>query len=232
MTKCRKILLLLPVVLMVLVVALVFGPSFWPSGEPSYGGLTLSEWLEVHSGISSSSKTSAQAEDAIRHIGTEAVPYFIKWIQSEPSEWATRLEKTRNIVKVFTFPDSRRMIQLRERPSYAVEGFKILGPQAKAAIPALTNFLNGSGPNTRSAMFALAYIGKDSLPSLMPCLTNQPARIRLYAVESMPLLGTNARPAVPTLLKALNDPDTRVRMRVTNTLRQIAPEALNRATQK
>jgi HEAT repeat protein len=47
---------------------------------------------------------------------------------------------------------------------------------------------------------------------------------------SLRYCGVKARPAVPALLKFLNDPDLKVRENTTNALLKIDPEALKRAT--
>src|SRR5215471_16006553 len=61
--------------------------------EPRYKGRSLSWWIRVYS---DSSPTEAAAEDfpkfteiehAIRTIGTNALPFLLKWIQKEPPSW-------------------------------------------------------------------------------------------------------------------------------------------------
>jgi hypothetical protein len=49
----------------------VVAMNVWP-WEPVYQGRKLSKWLE-HSG--------EEADNAVRHIGTNALPYLVRWIR-------------------------------------------------------------------------------------------------------------------------------------------------------
>jgi len=66
-------------------VILVF--SLWPrEREPKYNGVTLSKWLERYN------DNKPQAAEAIRHIGTNALPFLLRWIQYETPGWRKTLE--------------------------------------------------------------------------------------------------------------------------------------------
>src|SRR5947208_533266 len=72
--KKRRVMLVLAGVLAGLVVFLVWLGKL----EPEYQGKTLSEWL--HSPDSDSRETQAVA---VRAIGTNALPWLLKWIQKD-----------------------------------------------------------------------------------------------------------------------------------------------------
>jgi len=55
----------------------------------------------------------------------------------------------------------------------------------------------------------LPYLGPDAVPPLAATLTNQ-YPYRLLVVNSLPPLGTNARPLVPELIQLLGDKDEMV----------------------
>ena len=58
--------------------------------EPTYGGKRLSEWvLELPPNTSPGGDSGA--EIAIRHIGTNSLPYLMKWISYEPAAWRIKL---------------------------------------------------------------------------------------------------------------------------------------------
>src|SRR4051794_5024002 len=57
--------------------------------EPEYGGKKLSEWVE--SMRSPGYTTYAQAKNGILEIGSNAVPYLLKWIRYEPPSWKSKL---------------------------------------------------------------------------------------------------------------------------------------------
>src|SRR3954469_4010547 len=92
-------------IVLVLLAAGVIGlcAFLWPEPEPRYQGRKLSQWLLLRdsappftrpNGLNArlasfksfpavSYGSSAETEDAIRHIGTNALPYLVKWIQYE-----------------------------------------------------------------------------------------------------------------------------------------------------
>ena len=64
---------------------------FWPRGpkEPEYQGKKLSEWVTFHSHGSKVAPNNPDfAASAIRNIGTNAVPWLVRWIAYEPPPWA------------------------------------------------------------------------------------------------------------------------------------------------
>jgi HEAT repeat protein len=67
------------------------------------------------------------------------------------------------------------------------------------------------------------------VPSLVKALADTNFVIRLVAARGLGLFGTNAQPAVPVLVRLLNDRNSRVRPDATNALRKIDPEAAARA---
>ena len=55
--------------------------------EPSYNGRTLSEWS-----ISGGDIKLNEAEDAIRHIGTNSLPFVLRWVTAEPLAWRNKVD--------------------------------------------------------------------------------------------------------------------------------------------
>jgi HEAT repeat protein len=63
--------------------------ALWPGErEPEYQGRTLSEWITAYSVISD---TNSAAADALRHIGTNALPFLVKWVRYQSPAWRTNL---------------------------------------------------------------------------------------------------------------------------------------------
>src|SRR6266851_1788528 len=54
---------------------------FSPEREPSYQGRSLSQWLEVTGQFS---PEGTPVDEAIRHIGTNALPCLFRWIRGKP----------------------------------------------------------------------------------------------------------------------------------------------------
>ena len=123
----------------VVVIAVLFAIAWPGEKEPEYQRKKLSEWLDAYqsaaffSGIGADQRTK-EAEDAVRHIGTNALPWLLRWLKAETPGW--RLGLSRNL------PWQGRMERLRTwlvnantKAEAAVTGFEILGEQASAASP-------------------------------------------------------------------------------------------------
>ncbi|HWQ92164.1 MAG TPA: hypothetical protein VN673_10870, partial [Clostridia bacterium] len=204
--------------------------------EPHFEGRPLSAWLAIHREhvYTQDSPDFEKAQEAVQAIGTNAVPFLLKWIRQEPPSWQrsarARLPRWIGESDLASFfidgPGS-------DRASAADLGFGILGSNAVSAIPELTGML--SDPKTprtakraASAMSSLGYPGFRQLTAVLAD-TNHPNRgtipwcLRLAAYS----VGTNA--CVPPLVAALNDPDSSVRASAGRVLGNIAPEALTNA---
>jgi hypothetical protein len=80
--------------------------AFWPGEkEPEYKGKKLSEWLNVvatnlsiedvtafeeHHFAEIKSAASLEGIGAVRSIGTNAVPWFVKWVERDRPAWRTK----------------------------------------------------------------------------------------------------------------------------------------------
>jgi len=61
----------------------------------------------------------------------------------------------------------------------------------------------------------------DSVPVLTRLLGSQSRRVRLLAAEGLESIGEDARPAIPTLLRRLDDPDPETRQQISQTLYRV-----------
>src|SRR3989442_1418947 len=86
------------------------------STEPTYKGRTLRQWLAVYDNADEGGPEEQKAIAAVRGMGTNAIPYLIKWITDD--DW--------------------RVYQP------AVNMFKALGPEAATAVPDLGRMLMGT----------------------------------------------------------------------------------------
>src|SRR5947207_12947583 len=55
--------------------------------QPEYGGRKLEEWLKLYAESRSSFTDGQEAAEAVRHIGTNALPWLLEWTDYEPSGW-------------------------------------------------------------------------------------------------------------------------------------------------
>jgi HEAT repeat protein len=94
------------------------------SSEPSYGGKSLSSWLDAYGAGPGGYKPNPQADDALHHIGTNAVPDLLRLL------YATNYTGKDKPFMAVTPPASWEHWK-------AFLGFQVLGPLGKAAIPEL-----------------------------------------------------------------------------------------------
>jgi hypothetical protein len=105
-----------------------------------YQGKKLSEWLQVWS-VSGSRVEADEAEAAVHAMGTNALPFLLKWVTYQNPRWKDQLWGSGFV------PGFVRKSQLMQelggtaaeaRASHAMLGFRALGPlQASPAVPEL-----------------------------------------------------------------------------------------------
>ena len=215
----RRVYLILGVVGVVLAGVLLV--VFSREREPEYGGKRLSEWVMK--------LPDDAAEKAIRQIGTNALPYLLKWIGYAVPAWKGRLYEAVNpnlnsLNSEWGLYDKRDL-----RATQASSAFAFLGLQAQVVIPELTLMLNDSKKiaNATAAASALVLLGPDGLPPVMAVLTNRqkPPVLRYFVAIEIGLWGTNTEQVVRVLKDLLIDSDSLVREGATNALGNIEHRA-------
>lgn len=183
--------------------------------EPRYEGRSLSEWLRLHEQEVTTRQRhfTGKPADAVRHIGTNGLPFLVKWMQEYRmlSPWKVTL---RNYAADLGPPAGEiwaQTVAKRERRAHlAFSGFEILGETVAPAIPDLVRVANqGKSGSSPLAIGALAHLGKDALSPLLALMTNSAFPFRneaMMSVGTMHYLGTNAHPAVVLLIQSLSDP--------------------------
>jgi hypothetical protein len=163
--------------------------------EPTYKGQPLSHWIEILNGGFLSSKSwpdideiegGAEAQEALEHIGAEAVPFLLKQIPATGAMVAFRV----------IGPAARSAI-----PQLVAMATNELEAARTSERPAGGLSAIGYYPLT-----VLGWIGPDALPELSKILTNynEPG-IRFSAILAIGTMGAKAVPAVPALLPCVND---------------------------
>jgi hypothetical protein len=194
--------------------------------EPTYEGHPLSYWVERYSVERFTPRTDItrdeEVAEAIKNIGTNAIPFLLKWIAYQPS-----LLRSKTEVLVQKLPSTWQPIFRSKHESLAdkaMSSFALLGDTTSNAIPALS-FLAITTTNETLAIrstIALAWIGPTALPALLAISTNSPALVRACAITAIPYLGRGALPAIPTIIKSLNDTDPQVSCAAAQTLGGLA----------
>jgi len=219
MLKKRMLLLLVVGGALVLV-----GLAWFSRGpEPEYGGKKLSEWVET---LGRHPLTQDEVcSEAIRQIGSNAIPSLLKWIRYEPPAWRKRFGE---LCSFFGLESSRRGDFLA---SGATMAFGRLGPQGAGAVRELSQLLNDpeAGSGAARAADALSDLKEAGLLALVASLTNPDVERRRIIVSQIGSMGVAARPALPELVKLLGDPDVGVQETVTNAIWWIDHRALEPA---
>ena len=175
--------------------------------EPSYGGRSLSEWLARLAAVPDGDPPQqAQAAAAIRQIGTNALPYLLKWIQYKPLPWTKALNRiTGGLIGKYDFlSDYKNAI----RAEQAMEAFRALGPGACAAIPQLLRLMNDpsrswSAGRAASVIVRMGTNARPALPALIRLLTNTNPWAAFGAVTALGDLTLEPQLVVPALAPCL-----------------------------
>jgi len=171
----------------------------WPAEpEPQYQGKRLSSWLLDNGPFPSGHQEGAG--EAIVQMGTNALPFLLKWLSYQPPAWrdkaANAYDKVPLPVRSQAIRDwvaAGRAQQLSESSLWA---FQLLGAKAAPAVPELTRMLEDpkKSPLAGRVMYCLGGIG-------------EPARSALPVIQSFvhsanPSL---ARDAVITIRRIIPD---------------------------
>ena len=235
----RRILLLLALVAVVAVLVL-----FWPRGpkEPVYQGKRLTEWIQQAQWPTRRFPTQPEREradaarQAIKAIGTNALPYLVSEFVRPESKWRTSFNRWASKHPSIRF----RFADFDTRVLAAANGLGILGRDAAPALPTLAEYLGDSRMGFTAAMamgkaedlaipyFLKAIASGDSLaaenagkvianlmqmrdtepaiPGLIQMLQHTNESTRRVAAWTLGGLRSQTEAMVPALTTALSDP--------------------------
>jgi hypothetical protein len=194
MPKHRLILAILAVGLLAALIITLTRPR-----EPSYQGQGLSHWVHnyVMSGFGVEDE-KRQSNDAIKRIGTNAIPCLMAWLRHEEPPWKQEFYQLAEYLPERVRPRPR--VQL----CYGVPAaFRALGPEARCAVPELTKLANDTNHLIRGALAttSLGYIPLEDVTPLVTVLTNPNLFLRGVAWDAIRSQGTNAAAAIPLLVQ-------------------------------
>jgi hypothetical protein len=178
------------------------------SRQTTYQGKTLPQWAsQFHTNRWPLDK---QAEAAIKHFGTNAIPVLLEmmlrqqkpyriWLGAHaPKKWLTWFR----ISSGQEYKD-----EIDAGRSAAAAAFKALGDAAGPAVPGLIGLLHHKDQRIRYlAVFALRTLGpitKPALPDLIECLKDPEFTIRDDAVISMGTIHAEPERVVPIVMEFL-----------------------------
>jgi len=175
------------------------------SREPVYQGRLLSSWLRDLR--DPSALTRHRAQEAVRQMGTNAVPTLRGVLHVEDSAFKTNLWallERQSLLKV-------SFLRARERRVSAAEACVVLGAEAKIAIPDLVEFSKGDSFCFNLAESALGSMGQAAVPRLSLALTDRSYDMRRLAAGALAAMGPAAQEAAPALTERLKDDYASVR---------------------
>ncbi len=194
-------------VLATLIILVVVGGAWvvWHAPtEPVYQGKRLRVWLAGYSGTNRDRQVT---DEAVRHIGTNAIPTLLKMLRAHDSPleskllfWATRY---RALVIHYTNPSVLN--------DHAFMAFQALGPEAASAVPELIKILEQNVSRSSESYTArtLAVIGpgaKAAVPLLMREATSTNLTDHSDALWALGQIHADPDKAVPILISALGNP--------------------------
>jgi hypothetical protein len=200
-----------------------------PAPEPVYNGKPLSYWLRGYGySYDTNLPSSAQADAALREIGTNAVPTLLRMLRAHDSPLKTRFLKWAFRYRYFriNYP-SAGTINLE-----ACHGFRALGPNAYGAVPELIRVLDEkASPNLVSfSAMALAGIGPDAhaaVPSLLRMAVTTNENLRNSAFYALGQIHADPRGVIPVLARGLHDPSPMIRAWAASGLGNFGPDAIS-----
>jgi hypothetical protein len=194
--------------------------------DPIYNGKKLTVWIHTYTTAGRFSRVGNEADDAVRHIGTNCIPVLLKMLSQKDSALKLR---------VFEWVRKQRLIKIHFVPAAvrnreASMAFIVLGDGAKGAVPALVKMLNENiSPESQSAIEdALAWIGPAAEPavtSLLRGATNSVPRVRASALWALGEIHAEQAFCIPALLHALKDSDDWVRLSAAHALGMFGADA-------
>jgi hypothetical protein len=186
-------------VLVVLVFALI-------PREPKYEGRTLSEWIRDSAPRRSPDPETTKAIEAVRHIGTNGLPWLVKWIGAkEPPDWQLNLTTASRLpgwVRLRLLPSLFGINSYYGHRRTAFDGFLVLGPSASPAVPDLLKIISSS-PNGSPASGALDSIGLAGVPAALNVLTNSANSFELRLASAIWINHTDPKAENKTVIQVM-----------------------------
>ena len=146
------------------VASMILALLIWPGErEPEYNGVPLSAWLkgyEFHSMPPEMPEPPPKTVSALRHIGTNALPFLVRWIQYDEPRWRYSVYQVAwKLPPALRYSRAGRWLladRAQDRAKRAVAGFAFLGTNATPALPELKRLAKKPSKGARQYRAELA----------------------------------------------------------------------------
>jgi hypothetical protein len=197
-------------ILLLLALAAVAAGLFlgWPRGpkEPVYQGKGLSHWINQKSGFVET-MTNANVVNAIKSIGTNALPWLLSEFTLPESKWRSTFNRWISVLPGIGF----RFGDKQDRVRTAALGLAFLGTNAAPALPILATYL-GDADRSGWASVAMGGAGELALPYLLPALTSTSRTERLSAANGLGNAVYHSDAAIPAVVQLTQNSNAQVRL--------------------
>jgi hypothetical protein len=193
------------VILLVGIIAGLIWQTMRPPESPDlmYQGKRLSAWLDEvwyrDAGV------DPEAEKAVQHIGTQAIPYLLSLATTKDSAFKANVN---GLLSQRWF--GNYISRSGHNHFSAAFGFAALGPAAKSAVPALIILLDDKDEDIRkTAARSLGSIGpaaQDAIPKLIEHLSDPSKDVQVSSVNALKNIPRKSVQELPALLLVLNSP--------------------------
>jgi hypothetical protein len=215
------------------VIVFLLGLVWFLAGQlppnPVYHGKALARWLETYDPSSPFGRGSPQwreADEAVRHIGTNALPMLLQMLRQTHAGLKIYIGRSPQRQHFFNF----QLAPASTRNTEASRAFIVLGDTAKAAVPDLIKAFNENQSTESQCAIedALTWIGPSAnlaLPLLLQAATNANNKVRANALWALGDIHAEPQLCVPQLIQALNDLDDQSRLSAAHALGMFGADA-------
>jgi len=156
--------------------------------EPSFNGLSLTEWLRKYidiegrdAGFPDVQTNNNECRKALSVMATNAIPFLLAWIQAADSPIQRQTIDAINRL----MPTKHRLLFATDRNQLGVLGFKLIEQKGRPAIPTLIELTKSKNPRIQfEALRCLLEVDAEDqvlTPVIKRCESDPDARIRKYA---------------------------------------------------
>jgi hypothetical protein len=183
--------------------------AYNPASEPSYEGKSLSAWLREVPDNEDPDERAKRAENAIRAMGTNALPRLLQMLEARDSKLKERVRSVLLRQKLIRF---RFSPSARFQRAMACRGLRVLGPTAAPAIQSIEENLFSHDADM-SLPGVLISIGNAAWPIFVRAMTNQNPELRGAAIMALWKATNRLDEATPALMEIMRN-DTLMPLRL------------------